>query len=82
MVEDIESQVIERASEHFQVPENCVERSSSFISDLGADELDIVEFIMKLEDVFGVMISEADSDGLETVGDAISLVERLVQEQR
>lgn len=82
MMEDIETRVLELAADIFRVPEDSVERSSSLISDLGADTLDNVAFITKLEEEFGVTITENDSDGIETVGDAISLVERLLKEQR
>ena len=80
-MDDIESRVIEVVAKEFAVPENCVEPSSSLIDDLGADTLDIVGFVMGLEEEFDVTIPEEDSDSLETVGEAISLVERLIKEQ-
>ena len=44
-------------------------------TDLGADSLDIVELVMKLEDKFDMKIPEEDAEGLKTVGDAISYIE-------
>jgi acyl carrier protein len=44
-------------------------------TDLGADSLDIVELVMKLEDNFDMKIPDEDAEGLKTVGDAISYIE-------
>ncbi|MBA4684920.1 MAG: acyl carrier protein [Planctomycetota bacterium] len=44
-------------------------------TDLGADSLDIVELVMKLEDKFDMKIPDEDAEGLKTVGDAISYIE-------
>ena len=44
-------------------------------TDLGADSLDIVELVMKLEDQFDMKIPDEDAEGLKTVGDAISYIE-------
>ena len=43
-------------------------------TDLGADSLDIVELVMKLEDNFDMKIPDEDAEGLKTVGDAISYI--------
>ena len=44
-------------------------------TDLGADSLDIVELVMKLEDQFDMKIPDEDAEGLKTVGDAICYIE-------
>ena len=44
-------------------------------TDLGADSLDIVELVMKLEDNFDMKIPDEVAEGLKTVGDAISYIE-------
>ena len=51
-----------------------VKPAASFIEDLGADSLDIVELIMALEEEFGVEVPEEDLDGIETIGQAYDLV--------
>lgn len=73
-MDNIEAEVVALAAEHFGVPEDSVSISSSIIADLGADTLDIIEFVMALEEKFGIAIAEADCEDMETVGDAIRLV--------
>jgi acyl carrier protein len=51
---------------------------NTFIDDLDADSLDIVELVMELEDGFGVTISESDAEHFKTIADVIrSIIERL-----
>ena len=45
---------------------------ASFIEDLGADSLDIVELVMAMEEEFGVEIPEDDSEKLQTFGDVVA----------
>lgn len=47
---------------------------ASFIEDLGADSLDIVELIMALEEEYDIEISDEDAEKIQTVGDAINYV--------
>jgi len=48
---------------------------ASFIDDLGADSLDIVELVMAIEEEFGLEIPDDDAEKIQTIGDAISYVE-------
>jgi acyl carrier protein len=51
---------------------------ASFLDDLGADSLDIVELVMSLEEEFDIEIPDDDAEKIQTIGDAISyLKERL-----
>ena len=53
---------------------------ASFVDDLGADSLDLVELIMVLEEVFGREIPDEDAEKIQTVQDAINYIKSGVQE--
>lgn len=54
-----------------------VTMESSFIDDLGADSLDIVELIMALEEEFDVEIPDEDAEKIKTVGDVVEYLNNL-----
>lgn len=54
--------------------EDEINPESSFIEDLGADSLDLVELIMSMEDEFGLVISDEDAESIVTVQDAINFI--------
>jgi acyl carrier protein len=58
-------------------PDDVVD-SASFINDLGADSLDLVELAIKLEQAFGFEISDDDAESILTFGDAVKFLERHV----
>jgi acyl carrier protein len=45
---------------------------ASFIDDLGADSLDIVELVMAMEETFDIEIPDDDAEKIQTIGDAVS----------
>ncbi len=49
---------------------------TTFIDDLGADSLDIVELIMALEEEFGMEIPEAEAEKISSVGDVVEYIEK------
>jgi acyl carrier protein len=58
------------------------ERFSSFVEDIEADSLDIVELVMELEEEFSFTIPDEEAERIKTVGDAIAYIEdRLAREQ-
>jgi acyl carrier protein len=60
--------------EQLGVEEDDIAMESSFIDDLGADSLDIVELIMALEEEFDLEIPDADAEKIATVGDAVDFI--------
>lgn len=60
--------------EQLGVEEDDIAMESSFIDDLGADSLDIVELIMALEEEFDVEIPDSDAEKITTVGDAVDYI--------
>jgi acyl carrier protein len=57
------------------VEEGKVKLDARFREDLEADSLDLVELIMKFEDVFGAEISDEDAQKITTVGEAVKFVD-------
>lgn len=56
------------------VEEDEVTLESTFVDDLGADSLDMVEFVMVLEEEFDIEVPETDADKIVTVGDAVEYI--------
>lgn len=60
--------------EQLGVAEGSVTMEASFIDDLGADSLDIVELIMALEEEFDTEIPDSDAEKIVTVGDVVEYI--------
>lgn len=60
--------------EQLGVTETSVTMEASFIDDLGADSLDIVELIMALEEAFDIEIPDEDAEKVATVGDVVDYI--------
>ena len=68
----IEEKVKEIIVEQLGVNPEQVTPTASFIEDLGADSLDIVELVMAFEEEFSVEVPDEDAEKLRTVGDAMN----------
>ena len=62
--------------EQLGVDEAQVDPTASFVDDLGADSLDIVELVMKFEEDFEFDIPDEDAENIKTVKDAIEYIEK------
>ena len=62
-------------AEQLGVEESSVVESASFMDDLGADSLAIVELVLAFEEQFKIDIPESETEKIQTVGDAISYIE-------
>lgn len=70
----LEERVIKLVMEQLDVTkEECVPEAS-FIDDLGADSLDLVELIMEMEEVFGIEIADEELEKIRTVKDVIEFL--------
>ena len=69
--EEIFDKVKETIVEQLGVAEDSITREASFIDDLGADSLDIVELVMALEEEFDIEIPDSDAEKVVTVGDVV-----------
>ena len=57
------------------VDEAKITESASFVNDLGADSLDVVEFVMEVEKEFNITIPDEEATKLVTVGDAVKYID-------
>ena len=64
--------------EQLGVDEEEVKPEASFVDDLNADSLDLVELIMSLEEEFGMEISDEEAEKIKSVGDAMEYIEERI----
>ncbi len=62
-------------AEQLNVDESKITLESKIIEDLGADSIDTVELLMKLEDEYGITVEEEKATSIVTVGDIVNLIE-------
>ena len=67
--------VQEIVAEKLGIEKSKITMEASFIDDLGADSLDTVELIMKMEEDFGIEIPDEDAEKLKTVGDVVNYLD-------
>ncbi len=70
----IETKVKSIIADQLGVGEDEIKPESSFIEDLGADSLDIVELVMAMEEEFEVEIPDEEAENIKSVGDAINYI--------
>ena len=78
LFDDVRAVIVEQLG----VKPDEVKPEASFRDDLGVDSLDVVEFIMALEEKFSIEIPDEDAQKMETVNDAIKYVENKMNNPR
>ena len=71
---NVESKVKGIIAEQLGVSEEEIKITSSFIEDLGADSLDIVELVMAMEEEFEVEIPDEEAENIKTFQDAVDFI--------
>ncbi len=69
----------EMLAEALNLPVEKVTADAKIVEDLGADSLDVVELLSRLEDEFGIVIPDDEVENLVTVGDVAAELEKLVK---
>ncbi len=70
----LEDRVLGLIVEQLGVTKDELAPEASFIDDLGADSLDIVELVMAIEEKFDIEIPDDDAEKIQTIGDALTYV--------
>jgi acyl carrier protein len=71
IIDKVKSIIIEQLG----VEESEIKMEASFVDDLGADSLDIVELVMALEEEFDLEIPDEDAEKIRTVGDSVKYIQ-------
>jgi len=66
--------------DELSVAEDEVTPDAHFTEDLGADSLDVVELVMRLEEVFDIEIPDEDAEKIQTVAEAVAYIENKLKE--
>ena len=72
--DEVFAKVKEVIVDQLGVDEDDVTADASFVDDLGADSLDIVELVMALEDQFETSIPDEEAESIKTVADAVDYI--------
>ena len=80
MATDVRAELAEIVNEVAGVDADDVQLEKSFVDDLDIDSLSMVEIAVQTEDKYGVKIPDEDLAGLRTVGDVVSYIQKLEEE--
>jgi acyl carrier protein len=79
MAESVEEQVRQIVAEKLTVEPSEVTPDASFVEDLGADSLDLVEMVMQFEVTFGIEIPDEDAEKIRRVREAVDYIQAHVK---
>ncbi|MFC6175786.1 acyl carrier protein [Companilactobacillus huachuanensis] len=72
--QEVFDKIVKLIADKFEVDAATITRETSFTNDLDADSIDLVEFVLELEDEFGAEIPDDDAEKITTVGAAASYI--------
>lgn len=72
--EEIFNKIKDMIADNFDVDKDKITEQTNFVNDLDADSIDLVEFILQLEDEFGAEIPDDEAEKIKTIGDAVSYI--------
>jgi len=75
----LEARVTDLIVEQLGISKEEAVMNASFIDDLGADSLDIVELVMTLEETFDIEIPDDDAEKMQTIADAVGYLKERVE---
>ena len=75
----VSEKVVDIVCKKMNLKPEQVSPETSFVNDLGADSLDVVELVMEFEEAFEIEIPDEDAEKIQTVGDATKYVEEHTQ---
>lgn len=76
---DVQAKVKDIIVQQLGVDLDKVTTDASFVDDLGADSLDVVELVMAFEEEFGVEIPDEDAEKISTVKDAVDFLSQKLE---
>lgn len=71
----VADKVIDIVSAQMGVGKETISMETSFVNDLGADSLDVVELLMEFEEKFDLSIPDEEAEKIQTIGDAVKYIE-------
>ncbi|PMP69238.1 MAG: acyl carrier protein [Thermodesulfobacterium geofontis] len=77
----VEEKVIEIISQKLNLSKDQIKLEASFVDDLGADSLDLVELVMAMEEAFGMEVPDEEAEKLRTVKDVIEYIKAKTGQQ-
>lgn len=72
--QEVMEKIVNLVADRFEIEKDQIQASTSFKDDLDADSIDLVEFVLELEDEFGNEISDDDAAEIKTVGEAVKYI--------
>ena len=76
---DVDDRMEALIVEELGVSKDAISPKASFVDDLGADSLDIVELVMAMEEEFDVEIPDEDVERMQTIGDALDYLKERIE---